>query len=152
MPAHMPRDISGGIGLASVVGMLRLSPCLSRRSRARGVTLVEVLIVVAIMALIASGVGVAVLKYWGDAQEKTTQANARAIRGAVKTWWIEHDQGECPGVDQLVSTATLDRDSPRVDAWGEPWRVECTDGEVTVLSAGRDRRHGTLDDVRIPPA
>jgi hypothetical protein len=112
---------------------------------------VEVLIVVAIMALIASGVGVAVLRYWGDAQDKTTRANARAIRGAVKTWWIDHDPGECPGVDLLVSAGTLDRDSPRVDAWGESWLVECSDGEVTVLSSGRDRRHGTVDDIRIPP-
>ena len=131
-----------------------LHPCLyvSRRRRARGVTLVEVLIVVAIMALVAGGVGVAALKYWGDAQNKTTEANARAIRGAVKAWWIDHDRGECPHIDALVSAGTLDRDSPRFDAWGESWRVECAEGDVTVLSAGPDRQSGTPDDIRVPPA
>src|SRR5688572_22735794 len=79
-----------------------------RGTRARGVTLVEVLIVIAIMALLAGGVGVAVLKYWSDAQDKTTATNARTIRGAVKAWWIDHDRGECPGVEELVAAGTLD--------------------------------------------
>src|SRR3954468_13685807 len=97
--------------------MMRTKHCSC--SRVRGVTLVEMLIVVAIMALVAGGVGVAALKYWGEAQIKTTAANARTIRGAVKTWWIDHDPEQCPGVDQLVAAGALDRDSPRADAWGE---------------------------------
>lgn len=131
--------------------MMRTSPYGARRSRVRGVTLVEMLIVVAIMALVAGGVGVAALNSWGEAQVKTTAANARTIRGAVKAWWIDHDRGQCPGIDELVSAGTLDRDSPRSDAWGESWRLECNDGEITVLSSGRDRRPGTADDIRIPP-
>jgi hypothetical protein len=110
-----------------------------------------VLIVIAIMALLAGGVGVAVLKYWSDAQDKTTATNARAIRGAVKAWWIDHDRGECPGVEELVAAGTLDRDSPRLDPWGEVWRVECSEHEVSVLSLGRDRLLGTADDIRVPP-
>jgi general secretion pathway protein G len=122
-----------------------------RHPQQRGVTLVEVLIVVAIMALVASGVGVAVIARWNESQNKTTATNARAIRGAVKTWWLDHDAGGCPSVDELVLAGTLDRDSPRVDAWGESWRVECAEGEVSVLSPGRDRQIGTADDIRIPP-
>ncbi len=131
--------------------MMRTIHCALHGSRERGVTLVEMLIVVAIMALVAGGVGVAALKYWGDAQFKTTSSNARTIRGAVKAWWIDHDPGQCPGVDDLVSAGVLDRDSPRSDAWGEAWRLECSDGEVTVLSSGKDRQAGTADDIRIPP-
>ena len=103
------------------------------------------------MALLAGGVGVAVFKYWGDAQNKTTATNARQIRGAVKAWWIDHDRGECPGVAQLVESGTLDRDSPRLDPWGEAWRVECSEDEVSVVSLGRDRLLGTADDIRVPP-
>ena len=123
-----------------------------RRSLQRGVTLVEVLIVLAIMALVAGVVGVAALKYWGKAQNETTEANARAIRGAVKAWWIDHDPGACPQLEELVSSGTMDRDSPRRDAWGESWRVECSEGDVTVLSSGPDRQLGTPDDIRISPA
>ncbi len=123
----------------------------AQRRRARGVTLIEVLVVVAIMALIAGSVGVAVFKHWSDAQIQTTATNARSIRKAVEAWWLNHDAAVCPGVDELVASGVVDRDSPRLDAWGESWRVECSEGQVSVLSAGRDRRHGTDDDIRIPP-
>jgi hypothetical protein len=114
--------------------------------------LFEVLIVVAIIALVSAGVGVSVMKPWIGAQTKTTESNARAIRGAVKAWWIEHEVERCPSVEDLLATGTLDRDSPRQDAWGEAWHIECRDHEVTVSSSGRDRRLGTPDDIRVPPA
>lgn len=119
--------------------------------RKRGVTLFEVLIVVAIIALISAGVAVGAMKYWGDAQVRTTESNARTIRGAVKTWWIDHDRSQCPNVADLIAAGTLDRDSTRRDAWGESWHVECVDDDVTVISSGRDRQLGTADDIRIPP-
>jgi len=123
-----------------------------RRPRTRrGVTLFEVLIVVAIMALVASGVGVAAFKYWDDAQRKTAQTSARNLRGVVKSWWITHDSTVCPRVDQLLSDGTLDRDSPARDPWGGEWQVECVGDEVTIISMGRDHRAGTDDDIKIPP-
>jgi len=119
--------------------------------RARGVTLVEVLIVVAIIALVSAGVAVAAFPYWGRAQQKSASANARNLRGAVKSWWVDHDPSLCPEINQLVQDQALDRDSPRTDPWGKPWRIECADHEVTILSDGSDRTAGTSDDIRIPP-
>ena len=46
-----------------------------RRAATRGVTLVEVLIVVAIMALIAGGVSFLVLPRYREAQVKTAKTN-----------------------------------------------------------------------------
>jgi general secretion pathway protein G len=130
--------------------MLTIAIRLGRRT-ARGVTLFEVLIVVAIMALIASGVGVAVFKYWIEAQQKTAETSARTLRGAVKAWWVTHDPGTCPRVEQLFTDGALDADSPRRDPWGTEWRIECAGDEVTVISGGRDRKLGTEDDIRVPP-
>ena len=101
----------------------------------------------AIIALISGGISVAAIKYWGDAQVRTTATNARAIRAAVKTWWID----QCPSVEDLITAGTLDKDTTRRDPWGESWRVECGDDDVTVSSAGRDRQAGTADDIRVPP-
>ncbi len=126
----------------------------SRRWRAqgfRGVTLFEVLIVVAILALVAGSVGAAAITYLDRAKQRTAESNARAIRASLKTWWIEHDRNECPGVEDLIAEGGLDRDSPRNDPWGEVWRVECSEQDATVISAGRDRKLGTADDIRVPP-
>lgn len=109
------------------------------------------LIVVAIMALIASGVGIGVFKYWIHAQEKTAQTSARTLRAAVKAWWTTHDSGACPQVGELLGDGTLDKDSPTRDPWGGAWRIECAGDDVTISSSGRDHEAGTEDDIRVPP-
>src|SRR5262245_45244218 len=120
-----------------------------KRSAARGVTLFEVLIVVAILALVASGVAIAAVHFRKSATLRHAATNARVIRGAVKAWWIDHADTECPSVDQLVQGGMLERDSTRADPWGETYRVECADRDVTVISMGPDRKEGTEDDIRI---
>lgn len=122
----------------------------NRRSQSRAVTLVEILIVVAIIALIAGGVGVAAFKRFIKAKESTTQTNTRGIRAAIRTWWLEHDPVECPDFDDLVKSGALDEDSNERDAWGEPWHIQCAEGNVTVSSAGPDRQLDTADDIRAP--
>lgn len=117
----------------------------------RGVTLIEVLIVVAIMALVATGVAVAAFKFYQQAKVRDADTNARALRDAVKAFWMMHESAACPSFAELVSTGVLDEGSARTDPWGKPWHIECVDTAVTVLSDGPDRRPGTPDDIRAPP-
>ena len=107
------------------------------------------LIVVAIMALIASGVAVGVFKYWIGAQESAAKTSARSLRAAVKTWWVTHDSSTCPQPGELVSDGTLDKDSAARDPWGGEWRIECAGDDVTISSSGRDHKAGTEDDIRV---
>jgi general secretion pathway protein G len=123
----------------------------ARRTRQRGVTLFEVLIVVAILALIAGSVGIAAVTYFDRARVRMTETNAKQIRAAAKLWWVDHNEGDCPTVEQLISSGTLERGSPRADPWGEVWKLECAERDVVVVSAGRDRVAGTPDDIRVPP-
>jgi general secretion pathway protein G len=115
------------------------------------VTLVEVLIVVAIMALVATGVAIAAMGYYQSTRVKAAGINARGVREAVKGWWMKNDDGKCPTVDDLVADGILDEDSPRKDPWGTSWRIECSGVSVTVSSDGPDRKQGTADDIRVPP-
>jgi general secretion pathway protein G len=151
----MSLDCDGtGLAVACLMTQFALTPSsvprLDRRP-VRGVTLVEMLIVVAIIAMISSGIGFAVFKHWQDARIKATATGARQIRGAVRAWWLEHGEERCPSFADLLEAKTLDRDSPRLDAWGSDWRVECQDDDVTVSSAGPDRKPDTVDDIRVPP-
>jgi general secretion pathway protein G len=122
-----------------------------RKHHTRGMTLIEILVVVGLIALIAGAVAVAVVPRWIHGQERMAETNARTIRGAVKTWWVEHDASTCPELEQLVSDGVLDKDSPHMDPWKNPWKITCADQDVTISSAGPDRMSGTGDDIRVPP-
>jgi len=115
--------------------------------------LVEVLITVAIIALVSASIGLAAWKFFGPAQDKTAATNAREIRHGVKAWWGLHDPSECPTMQQLVRDEVLDKDdNAGNDPWGKPWRIECSGNDVTIYSDGRDRKPDTSDDIRIPPS
>jgi general secretion pathway protein G len=123
----------------------------TRRHAARGVTLFEVLIVIALMAMLSSAVAVAVMTYWEHAKQHHAETTARTIRGAVKVWWLEHDSSICPKVADLLHDGTLERGGPERDPWGGAWTLECDGRDVTVSSNGSDHTPNTADDIRIPP-
>lgn len=129
--------------------MHRSQPAL-RRARARGTTLIEVLIVVAIMSLIAAGAVVAIMPRWREAQIRTTETNAKSLRTAVGLWQGAHAAGDCPTTSQLLSDRYLDKAGKAEDAWGTPYKVVCANDDVTVVSSGPDKRDGTGDDIVVP--
>ena len=68
------------------------------------------------------------------------------LANAVATYQIERDR--CPTTwDDLVSGGYLYPQSKLVDCWGTKIVFSCSDEEILVTSAGRDRRFGTGDDV-----
>jgi len=119
------------------------------RAAQRGVTLVEVLIVVAIMSMMAAAVVVAVIPKFKDAQIKSADQNAREIRNAV-TRYRARGTDTCPTVTQLVSEKEIDSASNTNDPWGSAFKIECGDDEVWVTSSGPDKKDGTADDISIP--
>jgi general secretion pathway protein G len=123
---------------------------LARLRRARGVTLFEVLIVVAILAMVAGGVAVFALPRFQDSQKKTAEAGARTIRMAVQQWQAANNETSCPTVSQLIQDKQLDTGQNTNDPWGNAYSLNCTDDEVTVTSSGPDKKKGTKDDIAVP--
>ena len=121
-----------------------------RRAAARGVTLVEVLIVVAIMALIAGGVGFLVLPKFRDAQVKTAKTTARNMRN-VAIQALALKSGECPTVQTLIAEKELDSSGDTKDPWGGQYTIRCDADDVTVSSAGPDKKEGSPDDIVVGP-
>jgi general secretion pathway protein G len=120
-----------------------------RRAASRGVTLVEVLIVVAIMALIGGTVGFVVLPKMQQARVDSATTNARKIR-QVATQYLALRGGECPTVEKLVSEKELDAENNE-DPWGKPYKIDCSDGsDILVTSAGPDGQEGSADDIIVP--
>jgi general secretion pathway protein G len=139
----------------SVTTLLALR--LARRTRPRparrlqaGVTLVEVLIVVAIMAMLGGSVGFYALQQYKKAEASTALEDARNLRKAIELWQVQNSESSCPTMAQLVSDKQINSDSHQVDPWGQEWSFSCTDDEIFVQSNGPDRKPGTADDIRVP--
>lgn len=122
----------------------------SRRGRARGVTLIEVMIVVVILGLIAGGVAAAVLPQHIKAQILTTHTNAKAIRQAAAAWRSEHTAEPCPTPTTLRDDKIIDTGAKLTDPWDTPYKIECRDDETVVISRGPDKRESD-DDIVEPP-
>jgi general secretion pathway protein G len=122
-----------------------------RRSITRGVTLIEVMIVVVILGLIASGVAVAVFPKFRQAQRDTTKTSAMELRRASEMWRGNHSDS-CPTLEQLRSDKAIDSAAKISDAWDSPFKIMCEDDETIVISLGPDKKEGTADDIRVPEA
>lgn len=120
---------------------------LSRAARAaqRGMTLVEIMIVVVIMGMIASAVGIAVFNQLKEARVKTAEQEARTIENAVQLWQTDHSG--CPTMAQLKSDGKINRSARDRDPWDNEYLISCEDGEVTVRSKGPDGTEGNEDDI-----
>lgn len=118
------------------------------RRLSRGVTLVEVLIVVTIMAIIAGGATLVVWPRLKAARVKSAYTGATIIRSAAEQHQQLGSGGDtCPTIQALVAAKLIDGNKTD-DPWGQPYKIKCEDGEIRVYSSGDDRKDGTADDIR----
>lgn len=120
-----------------------------RLRRTEGMTLVEIMIVVIIMALIATAVGVAVVPQWRKSQKRQTLTDAQAVKAAVLLYMT--DNNGCPSSStELQQEGYLDRSKRATDAWDNDFQIECEGDDIYVVSAGPDGQFGTEDDIDGP--
>jgi general secretion pathway protein G len=122
----------------------------ARRRKSRGVTLFEVLIVVAILAMVAGGVAAFALPKFREAQKTQAETGARVMRTAVSQWQAANNETTCPTISQLVQEKHLDPGQSTNDPWAQPYTLVCGDDEITVISSGPDKKRGTKDDISVP--
>lgn len=114
----------------------------SEAARQSGMTLTEIMVVVIIMALIATGVALAVLPRLKEAKIKQTRSDIRVVQSAVTLWLADNSNG-CPSIDQLG----LSRGARSKDAWDHDFIIRCDGDEPSVASTGPDGEQGTEDDI-----
>ena len=125
---------------------LRRAHSRSARRRQRGMTLVEIMIVVVIMGLIASAVGIAVFDQAKRARVDTAGQEVRTLEHAIELWRQDHPNA-CPTVERLVADGILNRRQRTKDPWDNDYQISCEGGDVTVHSKGPDGIEGNDDDV-----
>ena len=122
-----------------------------RRAASRGVTLIEILIVLAIVGLIAGGVAVVAVPKYQESQKNQAKIDARTIHPVAEKYKVDHP-GVCPTVEQLRAEKELSAASKVTDPWDSPYKIICGDDDIMVHSFGPDKKENTNDDIRIPEA
>jgi prepilin-type N-terminal cleavage/methylation domain-containing protein len=134
--------------------MKRLPCCCVRLSRAeRGMTLLEIMIVLAILALVMGlVVGPKLMDYFRHARIETTQLKLELYANqAFPAWAMAHPQAMCP--EQLADLAEYANGRDANDAWGNPIKMLCGAAlprgahHIALVSVGPDGKDGTSDDL-----
>lgn len=118
-----------------------------KRAAQRGVTLVEVLIVLAIMAIIAGGAVTLVFPRLKESRVKQAVLSAGVIKTAAQSYMHLDGGGACPSIKDLVDGKQIDGKKTD-DPWGTQFKISCEGDEITVMSSGQDKKDGTPDDVK----
>ena len=115
---------------------------LQRRRRTRGMTLIEIMVVITILGLIAAAVGVAVIPKLDEAKVDTARLDIGNIQGALKLYYAK--KGNYPdtatGLKALVDSNILET-IPK-DPWGNDYMYLNEGGKPVVISYGSDGTQG----------
>jgi general secretion pathway protein G len=112
------------------------------RRRQRGMTLIEIMVVITILGLIMAAVGVAVIPKLDEAKQSTAKMDIGNIHNALKLYYAK--KGRYPdttaGLRALVEMQSLEV-MPR-DPWGNEYVYVNEGGKPVVISYGGDGTQG----------
>jgi general secretion pathway protein G len=114
-----------------------------RRSRlARGMTLIEIMVVITILGLIAAAVAIAVIPRLEEAKHDRAVLDIKSIESALKLYYAR--KGNYPdtatGLKALVDTQVLET-MPK-DPWNNTYLYMLEGGKPVIISYGRDGAPG----------
>ena len=127
---------------------MRAKRSVRRRSGQRGMSLVEIMVVITIMALVMGAVAVAVFPMFKKASCTNSWNEAHVIQNAIVQYRSTNGSGDCPS--SIQDLRTLLTKEP-MDPWGKPYNFKCPgehDEVGDVWSSGPDKNEGTPDDVK----
>ena len=120
------------------------------KNTARGMTLIEIMVVVAILGMLMSAVGVHAYAQLKKAKVLNTKQIIKNVQQALVQFQVANADA-CPkSLDVLYQEKYLTAEA--VDSWGQPLLFTCPgehnkDG-ADIVSKGEDKQEGTPDDVK----
>ena len=121
-----------------------------RRAAVRGLTLVELVIVITIIGVVTAAIAVGVIQQQKKANIKAAGLACNTLRESTTLYMANVAGAECPTVDDLKSGKYVDTTFNTKDPWGQTFKISCDADDITVSSAGPDKKFGTEDDISVP--
>ncbi len=122
---------------------------INRISNVRGMTLLEIMVVIAIIGILSSAIGVSVVTYMEKAKVDAAKAQLRQVANAVELYAVENDW---PTDLREVLDAKMVKEKQLVDPWKQDllYSYPASRGNDTrydLCSKGPDKVDGNDDDV-----
>ena len=139
-----------GFSLGTAIAVLNAMPSprhAVRRNARRGFTLLEILVVIALISLLTTGVAVGALKMLEESKKKQAKSDAASLASVAEAFVITHDDQDCPTPEELSRDGLLSHRSKIEDPWGTTYRIRCEPGYAVATSAGPDGAFDTDDDI-----
>ena len=124
-----------------------------KRRKISGFTLVELLVVLAILGMLAALVGPQVLNQLGGAKSKSAAIQIRDFEQALEHYKL--DVGRFPGSNEGLNALVrqpssakgwngpyLKKDDVPMDPWGNPYQYRVSGSTIDISSYGADGRQG----------
>jgi general secretion pathway protein G len=124
-----------------------------KRRKISGFTLVELLVVLAILGMLAALVGPQVLNQLGGAKSKSAAIQIRDFEQALELYKL--DVGRFPGSNEGLNALVrkpssakgwngpyLKKDEVPMDPWGNPYQYRVSGSTIDISSYGADGRQG----------
>ncbi len=136
----------------------------SKKKNNKGFTLVEIMIVLALVVMLGSFAGVKLIDQFKKAKGDATRAQIASFKQALDAYYLAHNSypetGQ--GLEALISKPTsgkvpenypdggyLGKKSIPKDPFGGTYHYACDDGQTyTITSDGADQKPDTADDIK----
>lgn len=124
----------------------------------RGFTILELVVVLAILALLAGGATVGLMATLGRAKVSATKNDMQTVGNAVRAYYVEHGAYP-PTLQDLVAGRYVDKPSAIRDAWGQELfyaqnqQYQNTQVDWLLISLGENGTYdsGAGDDITLAP-
>jgi len=113
-----------------------------RKNRRRGFTLLEILVVIAILGLLTGMVAVAVVPTFSKAKVDTTRTNIQTTMDLLKQYYLRKNKYPDTGTGLKVLVDEQITDKVPKDAWGNDFVYLLENGKPVVMSYGDDGTPG----------
>jgi general secretion pathway protein G len=114
---------------------------------ARGMTLIEILVVLAIIGLVMGGIAVVAFNMFEDAKPKAAAKDIANLSQSIEMYQLQ--KGKCPkSVQDLKAAGIIARVTK--DPWGQDYVIKCPGEHGTaadIFSPGKDGEAGNEDDI-----